>query len=102
MQMNYLAREKNIRFENAIETHLTCIMSSVIGHLTAKVIFMCTMLSCAALYQQKVSLMETSLVGKCLYCFMQILEYSHENLSQIGWKPSYQNHITFYWSHTHI
>lgn len=37
--------------------------------------FVCATLSLTAFNSQKVCLMEISLVGKCVYCFMQIFEY---------------------------
>jgi hypothetical protein len=72
-----------------METHLTCILYSVHENLTAIVIFMYTTSSRTALYLQKVHLMETHHRWENAHIvLMQIFEYSHENLSPIGLKPS--------------
>ena len=64
------------------------------GNLTTKVIFMCTTSSHTACYLQQEKRFtvlvhvtfkqETPLWSENL----QILQYSHDNLSPIGWKPS--------------
>jgi hypothetical protein len=66
-----------------MENHLTCIFYSVHGNLTAKVIFL------YALHHPRSLLSETSLfVGYIFGGKMQILEYLHEDLALIRWKPS--------------
>ena len=56
---------------------------------------------CALLHQALISIHNMSVWWKTHHLhifFMQILEYSHENLSPIGWKPRYWHTQTL---HTH-
>jgi hypothetical protein len=68
------------RVENAMETHWTFF------------IFMCTTSSRIDFYPQQVSLIGTYLWWENVRIFMWVLEYSHENLSPIWWKPSLCHH----------